>query len=152
MTNHLTGGLVAEQSRDGLEGALIGSLLLTRGQDDPVGLPEAQREGSHSCRSLWRRWRSREETYLVHRMTFSPLAVSEMFLAQTGTSGGGLGRGGGSGERAPEGEEEEVQPEGNGEEAQRSDELGRTPSILLFFSFSSSSTSSSSWSSHNPLL
>lgn len=32
--------------------------------------------------------------YLVHRITFSPLAVREMFLAQTGRSGGGLGRGG----------------------------------------------------------
>lgn len=46
--------------------------------------------------------------YLVQRMTFSPLAVREMFLAQTGRSGGGLGRGGAEKEERVE----EVQIEG----------------------------------------
>ena len=41
-TNHLVRSLVAEQSRNGLECVGIGSLLLTRGQKDSVGLPETQ--------------------------------------------------------------------------------------------------------------
>lgn len=37
---HLSGGLVAQLGGDELEGALIGSSLLTGGQDGPVGLAE----------------------------------------------------------------------------------------------------------------
>ncbi|TNN37689.1 hypothetical protein EYF80_052139 [Liparis tanakae] len=61
---------------------------------------------------------AQQEVYLVHRMTFSPLAVREMFLAQTVRSGGGLGRGGaeeeqtGAEEEEEEGTEVEVKMEG----------------------------------------
>lgn len=37
---------------------------------------------------------AQQEVYLVQRMTFSPLAVREIFFAQTGRSGGGPSRGG----------------------------------------------------------
>lgn len=58
-----------------------------------------------------------QEEYLVHRMTFSPLAVREMFLAQTGGSGGGLGRGGAEEEVERE-EATEVKMEGVTEEVE----------------------------------
>lgn len=51
---------------------------------------------------------NRGDMYLVHRITFSPLAVREIFLAQTGGSGGGLGRRGGGGEDTGRQREEEV--------------------------------------------
>lgn len=40
--NHLTGSLVAQQSRDGLERVLIGSFLLACGQNDSVCFSEKQ--------------------------------------------------------------------------------------------------------------
>lgn len=70
-----------------------------------------------------------EEEHLVHRMTFCPLGVREMFLAQTGKSGGGPGRGGRGAE--------EVEVGGS----------CASFSVLILFSsfiFSSSSSSSSS--------
>lgn len=85
--------------------------------------------------------------YLVQRMTFSPLAVREMFLAQTGTSRGGLGRGRGAEEEVPsDGDtEEEVVTEVEAvEEVQGLEAVGSTSSILLLFFLSSSSSSSSS--------
>lgn len=36
--DHLAGGLVAQQSGNGLKRVLIGSILLTPGQDDPIGI------------------------------------------------------------------------------------------------------------------
>lgn len=118
--------------------------------------------------------RSREEVYLVQRMTFSPLAVREMFLAQTGRSGGGLGRGGGAEEEAQsdgEMEEEEVMEvtevdvmmdvgevweimeevegfkEVTGGEVEEVVGVCSTSSLLLLFFLSSSTSSSSSSSS-----
>lgn len=95
--------------------------------------------------------------YLVQRMTFSPLAVREMFLAQTGTSRGGLGRGRGAEEEVPsdgDTEEDEVVTEAEVvEEVQglealtegdEQEAVGSTSSVLLLFFLSSSSSSSSS--------
>ena len=83
--------------------------------------------------------------HLVQRITFSPLAVREMFLAHTGGSEGGLGRGWGGVSITPERGTEGLW-----------DEPDPSLSTLLFFgeglgsplpSFHSSSTSSTSSSS-----
>lgn len=75
--------------------------------------------------------------YLVHRITFSPLAVRDIFLAQTGRSGGG--RGEDTGRQI----EEEVKA------VWVIAEWGLSRHVLFFLSSSSSSfsTSSSSFSS-----
>lgn len=86
--------------------------------------------------------------YLVHRITFSPLAVREMFFAQTGRSEGGLGREGGPEEvvqRDSDIEEKEVmEVEVVMGEVVRS---GSSSLLLFFFSSMSSSSSQSSSSS-----
>lgn len=77
------------------------------------------------------------DRYLVHRITFSPLAVRDIFLAQTGGSGGGRG------------EDTGRQKEGEVKAAGATVEWVLRRHVLFFLSSSSSSfsTSSSSFSS-----
>lgn len=93
-TNHLARSLVAEQSRDGLKRALIGSFLLTRRQNDPVCFSGKKEERGRSLKPGGDRKRRREEQREDRKRGGEKLVGRRRKMERGGRGGGRRAKGG----------------------------------------------------------